>query len=195
MQILINKAMLPLPLKLMMKMTMKKPIRCALTFLSIFAVIGGLSSCSGEKETAPTQPSSNQQATAEQTTTQTAADVISIENPRIRATPPGQKVTGAFMVLNNASGNAYQLTSAQAEIANVTELHETSMHGETMQMKQVPNIAIPANGQAILKPGSFHVMLIDLKQPVNEGENHKITLTFSDNSQKVVEAPVMKIMK
>lgn len=127
--------------------------------------------------------------------TATAAEAIQVENPRIRATPPGQPVTGAFMTLTNASGEAYALTAAHSDIAGVTELHETSMQGDMMQMQKVEKIDIPANGSVELKPGSFHVMLIQLQKPAVEGETESITLTFSDNSQTTIEAPIANIMK
>jgi copper(I)-binding protein len=61
-----------------------------------------------------------------------------------------------------------------------------------MQMRKVEAIDIKAKGEAVLKPGGLHVMLIDLKAPMKEGETVPITLTFDDGSSKKVDAKVVK---
>jgi len=61
-----------------------------------------------------------------------------------------------------------------------------------MKMRQVKEIAVKAGGQAELKPGSYHVMLIDLKAPLKEGETVPLTLTFDDGSSQTIDAPVKK---
>lgn len=125
----------------------------------------------------------------------TAADSITVESPEVRSTPPGQKITGAFMTLKNTSATDIELIAAQSEIADVTEIHESGMKDGMMFMNKVEKISVPANGTAELKPGGFHIMLIDLKNPLANGEKANITLTFSDNSQKTVEAAVVDVSK
>lgn len=125
----------------------------------------------------------------------TAADSITVESPEVRSTPPGQKITGAFMTLKNTSATDIELIAAQSEIADVTEIHESGMKDGMMFMNKVEKISVPANGTAELKPGGFHIMLIDLKNPLPNGEKANITLTFSDNSQKTVEAAVVDVSK
>ncbi len=120
----------------------------------------------------------------------TAAGLITVIQPRIRATAPGQTVTGAFMTLVNNSATAYALTSVSFSGASVVEIHETSMHEDMMRMRKVSHIDIPANGSAELKPGSYHIMLIGLEKDLKTGTTETLTLTFSDDSQKTVEALV-----
>jgi len=120
----------------------------------------------------------------------TAAELITVSQPRIRATAPGQTVSGAFMTLVNDSATDYALTSVSFSGASAVEIHETSMEGDMMRMRQVSHIDIPANGSAELKPGSYHIMLIGLENGLKTGTTEALTLTFSDDSQKMVEAMV-----
>ncbi|MGB5488813.1 MAG: copper chaperone PCu(A)C, partial [Lysobacterales bacterium] len=119
----------------------------------------GLYACDNNTETANT---SKQPATA--IVSGTAAELITVSQPRIRATAPGQTVSGAFMTLVNNSATAYALTSVSFSGASVVEIHETSMNGDMMRMRKVSQIEIPANGSAELKPGSYHIMLIGLEK-------------------------------
>lgn len=119
-----------------------------------------------------------------------AAEAITITKAHIRATAPGQKGSGAFMTLANASSIPYALTSVSFNAAGVVELHETSMNGTMMQMRRISQIDIPANGSVELKPGSYHVMLMGLNKGLTAGTTETLTLTFSDNSQKTVEVLV-----
>ena len=94
------------------------------------------------------------------------------------------------MTLANASSIPYALTSVSFNAAGMVELHETSMNGKMMQMRRISQIDIPANGSVELKPGSYHVMLMGLDKGLTAGTTETLTLTFSDNSQKTVEALV-----
>ncbi len=145
----------------------------------------GLYACDNNTETANT---SKPPATAIVSTT--AAELITVSQPRIRATAPGQTVSGAFMTLVNNSATAYALTSVSFSGASVVEIHETSMNEDMMRMRKVSQIDIPANGSAELKPGSYHIMLIGLEKELKTGTTETLTLTFSDDSQKTVEALV-----
>ncbi len=122
------------------------------------------------------------------------ADQISVADPYVRMAPPGAKTTGAFMVIKNAGDKDTQLVSANAQVANITELHNHINDNGVMRMRQVKEIAVPAKGEAVLKPGSYHVMLIDMKAPLNEGDHVVIKLGFGDGSSKEVHAPVTKSM-
>ncbi len=124
------------------------------------------------------------------TASTTAAELITVSQPRIRATAPGQTVSGAFMTLVNNSATAYALTSVSFSGASVVEIHETSMNEDMMRMRKVSHIDIPANGSAELKPGGYHIMLIGLEKDLKAGTTETLTLTFSDDSQKTVEAQV-----
>ena len=94
------------------------------------------------------------------------------------------------MTLVNNSETPYALTSVSFSGASTAEIHETSMNEGVMRMRKVSQIDIPANGAAELKPGSYHIMLIGLEREMKAGTSEILTLTFSDDSQKTVEAQV-----
>jgi len=120
------------------------------------------------------------------------ADQISVVDPLVRLAPPGARATGAFMALRNASDKAVRVVSADSTAAKTTELHNHINDGGVMRMRQVKEIVVPAKGEVLLKPGSYHVMLIDMKVSLREGDQIAITLGFADGSSKTIEAPVKK---
>ena len=122
------------------------------------------------------------------------ADQISVIDPYVRLAPPGAKATAAFMIVRNTSDKEIQIVKANSPSANATELHNHTNDGGVMRMRQVKEIALPAKGEAVLKPGGYHVMLIDMKAPLKEGDKVAITLGFSDGGTKTIEAPVKKAM-
>ena len=122
------------------------------------------------------------------------ADQISVADPYVRMAPPTAKVTGAFMTLKNAGDKEVRVVSATSQVANVTELHNHFNDGGVMRMRQVKEIIVPAKGEVALKPGSYHVMLIDMKSPLKDGDHVVIQLGFADGSSKEVHAVAKKPM-
>lgn len=107
------------------------------------------------------------------------AQNVTVADGWVRATVQGQKATGAFMKLT-AKDNA-KLLSAASPAAGVVEIHEMKMDKDVMKMAALPNgLDLPV-GQAVeLKPGSYHVMLMDLKAPLAADSTVPVTLTFQD---------------
>ena len=122
-----------------------------------------------------------------------AADGMTAVDPYVRLVPPGQPATGAFFVLKNSDDKDHKVVKADSAAAKVTELHTHVSEGGMMKMRPVKEIDVKAKGEAVLKPGSTHVMLIDLKQQLKEGDNVAIKLIFEDNSSKEITAPVRRI--
>lgn len=120
----------------------------------------------------------------------TAADNVTAVDPYVRAVPPGQTNTAAFMVLQNADAKPHAVVKADNSISKVTELHGHVNEDGVMKMRPVKQIDLPAKGEAKLQPGGLHVMLIDLKQPPKPGDKVAVTLTFEDGSTKQVNAEV-----
>lgn len=109
-----------------------------------------------------------------------AADaVIEVQNAWVRATVKGQMATGAFMTLTAKEG--VKLVAAATPVAGVAQVHEMKMENGVMKMAEVKGgLALPA-GQAVeLKPGAFHIMLMDLKAPLAKDSTLPMTLTFKD---------------
>lgn len=105
-------------------------------------------------------------------------------------------VTGAFMVIENTTDTAERLVSVAvaADIARVVEIHETTMGAnDTMQMRPVEGVDVPANGSVELKPGSYHVMLVDVQRTLNPGDTVTLTLTFESGKTLTVEANVREM--
>lgn len=121
-----------------------------------------------------------------------AADQVSVHQPYVRLAPPNAPTTGAFMVLRNSGGQPVKLVKADNPASRVTELHTHVNDNGVMKMRPVPAIELPAKGEAVLQPGGLHVMLIELKAPLKEGDSVPLTLSFDDGSSKQVEARVLK---
>ncbi|MGG7603292.1 copper chaperone PCu(A)C [Massilia sp. BKSP1R2A-1] len=113
---------------------------------------------------------------------------VSVSEPWVRATVPAQKVTGAFMRVQSAA--PARLVGVQADVAGRAELHEMEMDGQTMRMRRVEAIELPAGKPVNLASGGYHVMLFDLKRQVKEGENVAITLTVQDAAGKKQDVKV-----
>ena len=103
---------------------------------------------------------------------------VQVEGAWARASVPGQKGTGAFMRLT--SKETVRLVRAESLAAGVTEVHEMKMEGDIMKMRAVPALELPAGKTVELKPGGYHVMLMDLKGPVAKDSVLPITLVFED---------------
>jgi hypothetical protein len=123
-----------------------------------------------------------------------AADSVSVVDPYVRLAPPGAQATGAFMALKNAGDKDVKVVRAENSASKITELHTHVNENGVMKMRPVPAIDIKAKGEAVLQPGGLHVMMIDLKEPMKEGDKVAITLDFDDGSSKKVEATVRKPM-
>ena len=111
-----------------------------------------------------------------------AAD-IEVANPWVRGTVAAQKATGAFMQLSSKGG--VSLVGVENPAASIVELHEMVMADNVMKMRAVPRLDIKPGQPVELKPGSYHVMLIDLKKPLAKGEIVPITLRVEGKDKKV----------
>lgn len=115
-----------------------------------------------------------------------ASEPVMVSNGWVRSTVPGQKGSGAFMKITVRDGA--QLTGVSSPVAGVAEVHEMKMDGDVMKMRAVPVLNIPAGSTVELKPGGYHLMLMDLKQALPVGGTVPVTLMFKDG--KGVESRV-----
>ena len=106
------------------------------------------------------------------------AQDVKIDNPWVRATVTGQKATGAFMTLTAQDGA--RLTNVSSPAAGLAEVHEMAMQGDVMKMRAVSELELPAGKAVELKPGGYHVMLLDLKAPLAADSTVPLTLTFKN---------------
>lgn len=119
-----------------------------------------------------------------------AADQISVSDAYIRLAPPNAMATGAYMVIRNAGPREVRVVKASSTVSRITELHTHLNEGGVMKMRQVKDIPVPAGGEAVLKPGGLHVMLIEMRLPLRAGDAVPITLGLDDGSSKVISVPV-----
>jgi copper(I)-binding protein len=107
---------------------------------------------------------------------------VTVSEPWVRATVPQQKATGAFMKLQSAQDA--KLISAKSAVAGVVEVHEMAMDAGVMKMRAVDGLALPMGKAVDLKPGGYHVMLMDLKSQLKDGDAVPLTLTFETKDGK-----------
>lgn len=107
-----------------------------------------------------------------------AGDLV-ISQSWSRATPGGAKVAGGFLTIQNKGSSADRLLSGSADIAGKVEIHEMSMDNGVMKMRPLDKgLAIEPGKTVTLMPGSYHIMLMDLKGPLKQGDKVPVTLQF-----------------
>jgi len=103
-----------------------------------------------------------------------------VEGAWVRSAVPGQHATGAFMKIT--APRPMQLVGVSTPVAGVAEVHEMKMEGDVMKMRAVPALDLPAGRAVELKPGGYHLMLMELKQPLEAGSTVPITLLLRDGA-------------
>ncbi|MEX8494982.1 copper chaperone PCu(A)C [Sphaerotilus sp.] len=121
------------------------------------------------------------------TATTANAQIVTVSAPWVRATAAEQKSTGAFMKLQ--ASVPVRLIEIRSSVAGVVELHEMAMDGDMMRMRAVTGLDLPAGTPVELKPGGYHVMLMDLKLPIKAGDTVPLTLVVEsrDKQRSTVE--------
>ncbi|MBM3567904.1 MAG: copper chaperone PCu(A)C [Alphaproteobacteria bacterium] len=112
---------------------------------------------------------------------------LTIEHPWSRAT--AGKVGAVYLELHHR-GAGDRLLGGESPRAGKVELHNTVRDGDIMRMRPVETIAVPARGKVELKPGGLHIMLMDLKGPLNAGESVPLTLRFEKAGAVALEASI-----
>lgn len=102
---------------------------------------------------------------------------IKVENAWVRATVAGQQSTGAFMKIT--SPEPVRLLSVSTPVAKTNEIHEMKLVGDVMKMRAHPDgVDIPANTTLELKSGGYHLMMMEMDQPIKAGEVVPLQLQF-----------------
>lgn len=113
---------------------------------------------------------------------------VTVKDPWVRATVSQQRATGAYMQITSVQDA--RLVEVRSLIAGIVDIHETKMDMGIMKMRVLPNgLDLPAGRTVELKSGRYHVMLMDLKQPVKEGDTVPMTLVIEgrDKTRTTVE--------
>lgn len=103
-----------------------------------------------------------------------AQPLLQVDDAWARASVPGQQSSGAFMRLT--AREPLSLVGASSPVAGLVEVHEMKMDGDVMRMRAVPALALPAGKPLELRPGGLHLMLMELKAPLQQGASIPVTL-------------------
>jgi len=123
----------------------------------------------------------------------TAAEEVTVMDPYVRAVPPGQPNSAAFMTLKNSGDQEYAVVSGSSPAAKVVELHTHVHQDGMMMMRQIERIDLPGGEETVLEPGGLHVMLIGLRSELVPDETVQVTLEFNDGSTTTIDAPIRKV--
>ena len=119
---------------------------------------------------------------------------LQISQPWSRATPKGAAVAGGYLKITNTGTTPDRLLGGSTDIAKGLEVHEMTMDGGVMKMRQLKDGLTIAPGATVeLKPGSYHIMLVNLTRPLAKGERIKASLNFEKAGKADVEFAVEAI--
>lgn len=116
-----------------------------------------------------------------------------MQQPWARATPGGAKTGVVYMTIVNSGGADDQLVAASTPIAVEAQLHQTSMDNGVIKMRPIAALDLKAGATVKLAPGGYHLMLVNLKQPLKDGDSFPLTLTFAKSGKQDVQVTVAKI--
>jgi len=118
------------------------------------------------------------------------AQSIQVVNAWARATPLGARNGAAYMILVNSSASDDQLIGVSSPVAGAAQIHNMSLSNGVMMMRPAPAIDVKAGATVSLDPEGFHVMLLDLKQPLVQGHSFPLTLFFKKFGRLQVSAKI-----
>ena len=107
---------------------------------------------------------------------------VSVKEPWVRGTVAQQKATGLFAQVTSTNGG--KLVAASSPVAGVVEIHEMAMEGSVMKMRAIPGLDLPAGKPVDLKPGGYHVMLMQLKQQLKPGDTVPVTMVIESGGKR-----------
>lgn len=120
------------------------------------------------------------------------ANEISVSDPWIREAPPGAKMLAAYMTIGNNSTHRILLEAASSPNFRMIEIHQVTMHEGIARMIKQSRLRIEAQSSIVLKPGSYHLMLMEPIQPLDADDKVKIQLRFDNGETIDVIAVVQK---
>ncbi|MEZ5293899.1 MAG: copper chaperone PCu(A)C [Vicinamibacterales bacterium] len=115
---------------------------------------------------------------------------VTVHDAWVRQPMGGRDMTGAFAVVENTGNAPRSIVAASSDLSDKVELHEMKNENGMMRMSPVKKMDVPAQGRLELKPGSFHVMLFEIKKRPAPGDKVRLTLTLDDGTTVTTEAQV-----
>ena len=115
---------------------------------------------------------------------------LEIEKPWARATAPGASVGGGYLVIRNNGAAGDRLVGVTSPASARVEMHEMAMEKDVMRMREVKGVDVPAKKSVEFRPGGFHLMLIELKAPLRQGDKVPVKLRFEKAGEVKAELAV-----
>jgi copper(I)-binding protein len=119
---------------------------------------------------------------------------LKVDDGYMRAVPPGQMMSAAFMQLTNTGDKVVELTGGVSGDVKSIEVHNHKKEDNVMKMYRVPSLTIEPGQSVTLKPGGLHIMFIGLKKMVKAGDNFAFDLSFKDGTTQSLELPIKSIV-
>ncbi len=120
------------------------------------------------------------------------ADIL-IENAWVRATAGTNKVSAGYAAIINSGAQSDELLAVSTPAAMMTEVHESKSDHGVMSMDPVNKLTVSANGRIDLKPGSYHLMIMNVTKGLKVGETVDLTFTFKTKGPVTVRAKVLPL--
>ncbi len=121
---------------------------------------------------------------------------VIIDHPHAMATAPGQPHGAVFFkVITNKTAQPEQLIGGRSAVSKSVEVHRMEMDNNIMRMREIPGIELPANAKVMMGRGSkegYHLMLMNLKTPLKDGEKFPMTLIFKNAGEVEVMVSIEK---
>lgn len=117
---------------------------------------------------------------------------IVLDQGFVRAMPPGQKITAAYMSLRNISEQDVVVSGVSSDIAPRVEIHESYTREGMMAMRQLPLVTVPAGGRLVLAPGGVHLMLFNIGEQLKEGDQVNILVAYKNGASQQFSLPVKR---
>ncbi len=115
---------------------------------------------------------------------------LRVGHPWTRATPPGAKVAAGYLSVRNSGKLPERILGASSPAAERVELHIQVREGDVLKMREVQSVEVPPGQSRMLRPGSLHLMLVNLRKPLVRGQSIPLTLRFERTGDLQVELEV-----
>ncbi|MDX1334881.1 MAG: copper chaperone PCu(A)C [Gammaproteobacteria bacterium] len=120
------------------------------------------------------------------------AGSVTVDSAWIREAPPGMMMLAGYMVVSNSGDEARAIVSASGDDFGYIELHRSMIKDGMAKMIPQENIPVPAKGSVELKPGDYHLMLMQPKKDLKAGEESTLTIVMDNGESITITAPVKK---
>lgn len=116
---------------------------------------------------------------------------VTAERPWARASIGTSRPAAAYLTLVNTGSDVVRLVGIESPVSDRAEVHRTVKEGEVMRMEPAGDVPVPQGERVVFAPGGLHIMLMDLRRPLDRGGTFPLTLRFADGGMIEVTVPVL----